>query len=84
MGLGNASELKGSGADGVCDNIAAGNDPKGACATDPPDSCGKTGVCDGKPYSGTFSGTASGGSASGGWTAANEDGSYEGSWKAGG
>jgi hypothetical protein len=40
---------KGSGADGVCANVAADTDPKDMCATDPgyPASCKADGMCDG-------------------------------------
>ena len=38
---------KGSGADGTCGNIKVGTDPKDSCPTSV-DSCGTSGVCDGK------------------------------------
>lgn len=38
---------KGSGADGVCGNVAADTDPRDSCATNPATSCGSSGMCNG-------------------------------------
>jgi hypothetical protein len=38
---------KGSGSDGACGPIAAGNDPDDDCVADPPASCDRNGYCDG-------------------------------------
>ncbi len=42
-----SAALKGTGSDGVCDNVLAGTNPRSACATTQASSCGTTGFCDG-------------------------------------
>ena len=45
----------GNTADGLCGNVRSNTDPLDACAASPPDTCGKTGVCDGKGACATYS-----------------------------
>ena len=42
-----SAAAKGTGADGVCDDVAAGQDPDDDCATQATSSCGRDGTCDG-------------------------------------